>query len=167
MRVMAVTRRALGGTLGIALSALCWVSPLTAQEISGIARVIDGDTIEIVNQRIHLRGIDAPETKQTCTAGDREWRCGWEATVALHNKIGRRPVSCLPESGNRDGGIVAKCFFAKEDISEWLVLNGWAVATRPHTDDYVRVEAAARSVKRGVWAGEFEMPWEWRRVTSR
>ena len=34
--------------------------------ISGIAKVIDGDTIKIENNKIRLFGIDAPENKQQC-----------------------------------------------------------------------------------------------------
>ena len=154
VRLTGVMRRVLAGTFGIALGVLGWTSALTAQEITGIARVIDGDTIEIVNRRIHLHGIDAPEAKQTCTRRDEEWRCGWDAVVALHDKIGRKPVRCLQENSGRDGAIVAKCFFAEEDIGEWLILNGWAVAKAPDGRDYARVEAVARSVRRGIWAGD-------------
>ena len=38
-------------------------------DISGRARVIDGDTIEVSGSRIRLHGIDAPESAQTCLAG--------------------------------------------------------------------------------------------------
>ena len=34
--------------------------------ISGIAKVIDGDTLKIENKKIRLFGIDAPEKKQLC-----------------------------------------------------------------------------------------------------
>ena len=34
--------------------------------ISGLAKVIDGDTIKIKNNKIRLLGIDAPEKKQQC-----------------------------------------------------------------------------------------------------
>ena len=33
-----------------------------AEEISGIPKVIDGDTIHINNYKFRLEGIDAPET---------------------------------------------------------------------------------------------------------
>ena len=54
---------------------------LVVADITGIPRVIDGDTLEIAGERIRLHGIDAPELKQTCAdAGGKEWRCGQDAT---------------------------------------------------------------------------------------
>ena len=37
-----------------------------AQEIIGVPRIIDGDTVHINNYKIRLEGIDAPEIKQKC-----------------------------------------------------------------------------------------------------
>ena len=37
-----------------------------AAELSGLARVHDGDTLTIGDMRIRLEGIDAPETDQLC-----------------------------------------------------------------------------------------------------
>lgn len=33
---------------------------------------------------------------------------------------------------------------------------------RRYSRDYVRAEDQARAARRGVWSGQFEMPWEWR-----
>ena len=46
-------------------------------DISGLPRIIDGDTIEISGERIRLHGIDAPETRQSCIGvGGKRWDCG-------------------------------------------------------------------------------------------
>jgi hypothetical protein len=43
------------------------------------------------------------------------------------------------------------------------VLAGLALAYRQFGDDYVDEEAQARAARRGVWAGTFTPPWDWRR----
>lgn len=51
-------------------------------DISGPARVIDGDTIVVAGERIRLHGIDAPESNKMCSNADgTDWRCGEEATL--------------------------------------------------------------------------------------
>ena len=62
--------------------------------ISGPARVVDGDTLEVGDTRVRLHGIDAPESKQRCRAGGRTWSCGREAAHALARRIGSRTVAC-------------------------------------------------------------------------
>lgn len=44
-----------------------------------------------------------------------------------------------------------------------MVAEGWAVAYRRYSMDYVKQEDQAKSVRRGIWAGRFAMPWDWRR----
>ena len=156
--LIAVTRRAIFGLL----TAIFWIAPALA-DISGIARVIDADTIEVLGQRIRLHGIDAPEAKQTCKRNGVEWRCGRDATRALYNKISKKPVRCEGQDRDRYGRVVAKCFFAGTDINEWLVQQGWAVAYVRYSRDYVGAEAFAKSERRGIWAGAFVEPRKWRR----
>ncbi len=38
-----------------------------------------------------------------------------------------------------------------------------ALAYRRYSLDYVDEEANGQAVRRGIWAGEFVKPWEWRR----
>jgi endonuclease YncB( thermonuclease family) len=61
-------------------------TPAMATDITGIPRILDGDTVQIDETRIRLSGIDAPETHplQFCLdpAGDR-WDCGVTARDEL------------------------------------------------------------------------------------
>jgi endonuclease YncB( thermonuclease family) len=42
-----------------------------------------------------------------------------------------------------------------------MVENGWPVAYRQHSMDYAAAEARARTQRRNIWSGRFEMPWDW------
>jgi endonuclease YncB( thermonuclease family) len=135
------------------------------QTFTGIPKITDGDTIRIGNTRIRLHGIDAPETKQTCTADGKVWRCGWEATNALANIVGRHWVTCSKRDVDRYVRVVAVCRAGPIELGAWMVSEGLAVAYRRYSMDYVRDEDEARKAGRGVWRGKFVMPWVWRKQT--
>ncbi len=146
----------------IVLSLILWPSVASA-EITGRPRVIDGDTLEVAGQRIRLHGIDAPESRQLCRKDGAPWRCGEDATSALRALLGNRPVSCEELDRDRCRRVVTKCAVDGVDIGGWMVSQGWAVAYYLYSYEYSRAEQRARSARRGVWAGEFEKPWEWRK----
>lgn len=133
-----------------------------ALSVSGVPWVIDGDTIDIHGTRIRLFGIDAPERKQSCERAGHDWRCGETAKYALIHFINHRSVSCEPRDMDRYGRTVAVCFLNGRDINGWMVTQGWAVAYRHYSRDYVRAEDGARIHHRGIWASHFELPWDWR-----
>jgi endonuclease YncB( thermonuclease family) len=128
----------------------------------GTASVIDGDTLEIHGQRIRLYGIDAPESDQLCKENGQRYRCGQKAAIALSDFIGWRTVSCRQRDTDRYGRIVALCSVSDQDLGTWLVSNGHALAYRKYSLDYVGAERAAAAARIGIWAGEFDAPWEWR-----
>ncbi len=69
--------------------ALCLLATPALADMAGIAKVIDGDTLEIHDQRIRLHGIDAPESRQLCYLDGKPWQCGKDAANTLADKIAR------------------------------------------------------------------------------
>jgi endonuclease YncB( thermonuclease family) len=149
--------------------AIClFIAPAVAQGLSGRADVIDGDTLAIRGEpaRIRLYGIDAPEGKQTCSdAKGRPYLCGSRSADALATIIGRNGrVTCREEDRDRYGRIVATCEADEREINAEMVRQGWAVEYEQYSDGrYSDEEEEAQSAKRGLWAGTFVKPWEWRR----
>lgn len=158
---------------GIAMCAA--IGAARAETIIGTATVIDGDTIVIAGEHIRLAGIDAPERGQTC------WPprylkfyvvyyhlpCGEDASRDLRKIVGSAAVVCKSIGHDRYGRTVAPCGTASTpDIGEAMVRSGLAVRYPKYDSEcrYCLAEAEARSERRGLWAGEFETPWIWRKV---
>ena len=133
-------------------------------EVSGTASVTDGDSLRIGNQRIRIHGIDAPELRQPCRSGQADaWHCGRASAQALEELVADRSVRCVKRDVDRYGRLVAQCFVGAVDLGREQVRQGWAVAYRRYSRDYAAEEDGARRTARGIWAGEFLMPWDWRR----
>ena len=138
--------------------------PVSANSISGRASVIDGDTIEIRDERIRLVSVDAPESRQTCLDGrGGVWRCGQQAALALSDMIGNRPVDCLSQGRDQYGRILGQCSVSSVGLSAWLIENGWAVPYHDREGSHYPAARRAEDARRGIWAGSFEKPSEWRR----
>lgn len=152
--------------LTAAIVALC-DAPAAAADIAGRATVVDGDTIGVEGTvaRIRLDGIDAPEGKQTCAdAAGKTYLCGPKAAEALAALIGRNGrATCVPKGVDRYKRQIATCTANGVEINREMVRLGWAVDYVKYSGGlYEAEETEARSAKRGMWAGTFEMPWDWR-----
>jgi endonuclease YncB( thermonuclease family) len=134
-----------------------------AADITGTAKIRDGDSVQIGNTRIRLGGIDAPSSDQLClnTTGER-WTCGVAAREELAKHAEGKNWVCHARSIDRRGRTVARCEVDGEDIQKWLVRSGWALSYRSISHDYDADEAAAREAKAGMWQGAFIAPWDWR-----
>ena len=140
--------------------------------ISGIAKVIDGDTIKIEKNKIRLFGIDAPEKKQQCQKPwltiffltlNKNYKCGENSTNKLKIKINNKFIICKSSNKDRYNRFIAECFKDKININRWMVSSGYAVAYRKYSKKFVSQENLAKKEKLGLWSGKFEMPWEWRK----
>jgi endonuclease YncB( thermonuclease family) len=140
----------------------------TGEAFIGRARVVDGDSLELAGHRVRLFGIDAPESMQDCRdARGRTYACGREARAALAEAVGGQSVACTPvgESYDRD---VAVCTVNGRDLSEAMVRSGHALELSRHSRGrYVAAEREARNARRGLWAGDFERPSQWRQAHPR
>lgn len=151
------------------LAAILLASPVQAQRLEGRVTVSDGDTIAIegVRERIRLYGIDAPESGQTCDdASGNRYLCGTRSAEHLAQLVGRSGrLTCFEEDRDRYGRIVAECVTpGNVVVNAEMVRAGWAVEYTQYSDGrYDQEEVEARGARRGMWAGEFVLPWEWRR----
>jgi endonuclease YncB( thermonuclease family) len=149
--------------VGFLVATVGVASAVAQSPIVGIASVIDGDTLEIHGQRIRLHGIDAPESGQSCEKDGKQYQCGRQAALALADKIGRTTVRCEQRDIDRYKRTVAVCRLDSTDLNAWMVRQGWAIAYRQYSQDYVNDENAARGARVGIWAGRFVDPSKWRR----
>lgn len=129
-----------------------------------VTRVSDGDSLRSGRLKIRLHGIDAPELKQTCTdPTGAAWPCGHAARDAMRKLATKRPLQCDLMDVDRYGRLIMRCRAGDTDIAKHLVASGLALAYRRYSEDYVAAEQAARAARRGLWQGDFEAPWDWRR----
>lgn len=141
----------------------------TTTNLVGAPVVIDGDTLRFDKERVRLFGIDAPEGKQSCTRDRVPWLCGQEAAKYLRELVAGEYLSCAERNRDRYGRIVGVCTLADgRDLGQVMVEAGYALAYRQYGGKlYDAAERSAKGERRGLWAGEFMAPWEWRRAGQR
>jgi endonuclease YncB( thermonuclease family) len=120
-------------------------------EISGPTFVQQDGTLRISGTVIHLYGIYIPDTEQACYTFINPPPCGTRASLALEFKISGDFVHCIPRVTNSDGSIVANCRYDGDDLSEWMLTRGWAVARPDAPFEYGVLEKIARSKGIGIW----------------
>ena len=145
------------------LNLICFSTVTSGKTIFGKAKVIDGDTIHIYKNKIRLHAIDAPETNQTCNKNNKVWDCGVESTKFLKKLIGKNKIECITTGKDQYNRFIGICYKNNLDLNSEMVLNGWAIAYRYYSMDYVEEEEVAKQQKKGIWSGEFEEPYLFRK----
>ncbi len=149
---------------------------LHATEIYGAAKIIDGDTVHINKKKIRLEGIDAPEIKQKCKKPflkisifiglelNKDYLCGINSKEKLIDKIDNSKIKCISSSKDRYKRYLATCYKDELNLNRWMVRNGFAVAYKRYSKDYLKDEEYAKDNKLGIWEGSFVMPEKWRKL---
>jgi endonuclease YncB( thermonuclease family) len=147
----------------IVAACLC-ASTAFADNLTGQASIIDGDTLEIHGTRIRLWGIDAPESNQLCRGDDSiQYRCGAKAANDLDSFLNKRPIDCGSVSLDQYRRTVAVCSIDGVDLAEWLVRNGLALDWPTYSKGkYDKAQRDADHAGRGMWAGSYVEPWLFR-----
>lgn len=133
-------------------------------EISGTPYVIDGDTVRLNGHSLRLIGLDAPERDQTCKAPSGElWNCGEKARERLQDLASNGSWTCQMSGHDRYGRDLASCEMEHktllgQDPAEIMVAEGWAISTGRFND----AESLAKASGRGIHAGTFFSPRQWR-----
>ncbi|CFX33696.1 Nuclease (SNase domain protein) [Candidatus Filomicrobium marinum] len=128
-------------------------------DVEGHATAIDGDSLYVAGREVRLQGIDAPEGQQVCRRGGAKWECGEAATQELTALIGGQTVRCEGLEIDKHGRLLALCFVGNLNLNQEMVIRGFAVAYGRYGSE----EREAANSNRGLWAGEFERPRDWRR----
>ena len=166
-------RRGLAAAIAVVLAGVFGACEVIAQAadkptevaVSGRARVISSDVVEVSGKRFFLYGIDAFEDAQTCFINGKPWQCGSNAYRALQILADEGPMTCVQrEDTDRKRRTMTwgTCKIGSKDIAQELVRQGMAVALRDQSTDYVATEDAAKKANAGAWAGNFVTPWDFR-----
>lgn len=135
---------------------------LCAAQLQGkVIRVLDGDTIEVLQERqpvrVRLLNIDAPEKKQPF---------GRWSTNQLKSLLAGQSVTVSYTQTDRYGRVLGRVVTANgTEANRQQVLKGAAwVYDRYNTDNSLpALQREAQKQKRGLWADNQPVPpWEWR-----
>ena len=93
---------------------------ISAEVIHGLAKVVDGDGVEVNGIEIRIQGIAAPEHRIN------EKSIGYKSTQNLRGLVGGKYLICHldgTKTGNRPVGV---CFFNLLDIGQFQIETGHA-----------------------------------------
>jgi endonuclease YncB( thermonuclease family) len=145
-------------------AARTWPAPVPiGADFSGLARVIDGDTLEVAGVRVRLEGIDAPEQAQSCKRADGgEWACGHAATAAMQQMAEGRAVTCRNHGLEKYGRTLGTCFANGKNVNAELVKMGLAWAFVRYSSTYIAEEQTAHRAHLGIWQAPTMTAWDYR-----
>jgi micrococcal nuclease len=144
-------RRAVGAGL------TSWAGGPAGAESVAVARVVDGDTLDLVDGRtVRLLGVDTPETHNPAMAGPQP--LGEAAGARLRELVEGRSVQLEADATDRDhyGRLLRHVWLGRTLVAAALLREGLGRAYIIPPDEHHAAalrdaEAEARAARRGVW----------------
>lgn len=105
--------------------------------------------LSIGGRKLQLAGVTPTPDDKTCTGeGGATWPCGMLAKTNFRLFLRLRTVNCDLDNAEWARTVTAACRIGTQDISQWLVENGWATAAAGSalTDAGKQAEAARRGI---------------------
>jgi endonuclease YncB( thermonuclease family) len=152
---------------------LVLVPVLLLAAVSPAAAVDDVDTLTIGKIKFRLDGVDAPELDQGCLDAKGElYFCGQAAFQKLLEFVAERPIHCDdlgPDTSYNDTNRrIGWCAVDAVNLHTWLVKEGWALNFERYARGrFKQEEADASEARRGLWAGCFAAPWDFRKTNKK
>jgi endonuclease YncB( thermonuclease family) len=101
-------------------------------------------------RRLQLAGVTPTPVDKMCPgAGDAEWPCGVLAKTNFRLFLRLRTVNCDLDNADWTGTATASCKIGGQDLSEWLIENGWAEAAEGSA--FAEAGAKAKAEKSGLF----------------
>ena len=152
------------------------ISSVRADFIAKVQRVVDGDTIHVVNIagkkfKVRLTGIDAPEQNQPYGLAST-----YHLRELLFNKfvlLESKPKKGKPYSVDRYKRVLAKIVLDGRDINLAQVSSGYAWHFKRYQKQqssldrksYSKAELNAKKNELGLWGEKKPIaPWKWRKI---
>lgn len=152
-----------------------WLSSHLILRLSSAAPRLSTATPSISTARGYVSGASTPLRAARPVCVEETYRCGQEAANYLDRLVGENTVTCEPRGRpDRYRRIVAVCSISagpcldqhcatRIELADMLVLDGQALDyPRYSAGAYARLQAHVQTHRRGMWAGEFERPWDWK-----
>ena len=136
------------------------------KELTGKARIIDGDSLFIGKNEIRLFAIDAPEYSQKCQdKNNLEYNCGDIAKKFLRNLVKGKKLKCNIIKKDYYNRLLATCYIKKNNlnINKKLISEGQATIFS-NESLYFTTQEEAKNAKRGIWQGKFLTPRIYRKL---
>jgi endonuclease YncB( thermonuclease family) len=111
---------------------------------------IESAMFESGGHTIAIAGVKSVPVEESCTHDGTSWPCGVRARAAVRLWLRSRALVCQIPEAERDKDVMeGSCRLAKQDVGEWLVQNGWALAAPG--GPYVQAGEKARAAGLGIF----------------